>query len=95
MGKGWTVLQLEHALEHQLVGQYLRDRRSRHGILLLFRTSAKERWRLPVSKKRVDFAGLLAHLTRRAAEVLTRRSEVDQLDVVGMDAGDLSRQPDQ
>lgn len=94
MEKGWTVPDLENALERQLVGQYLRDHRSRHGILLLFRTGAKERWRLPVSKEWVDFAGLLAHLTWRAAEVLTRYSGVDQLDVIGMDAGDLSRQPD-
>jgi hypothetical protein len=95
MEKGWTVPDLESALEHQLVGQYLRDHRSRHGILLLFRTGAKKRWQLPVSKEWVDFAELLAHLTRRAAEVLTRYSGVDQLDVIGMDAGDLSRQPDQ
>lgn len=87
MEKGWTVQELEAALGHQLGGQHLRDHRSRHGVLLLFRAGVRKTWhRAGVAP--LGFEQLLDHLRTHAADLARRHPGVDRLDVVGMDAGD-------
>lgn len=89
MEKGWTVPEFEAALQHQLVGQYLRDHRSRHGILLLFRAGVKKTWR-PDGSAPLSFEQLLDHLRTNADDLVRRHPGVDRLDIVGMDAGEPS-----
>lgn len=72
----WSFDELVRKLEAQLVHQYLRARRSRHGIYLV-----AYRGRLP-SNCSLDWSGLVAHLRASAKDVLARSPEVDTLEVV-------------
>lgn len=77
----WTTRELEAAPEKQLVGQYLRDQRSRYGIFLLFHTGE-----LPKQGGPLNFPDLLHRLDAKAQQLVTHHPSVDRLDVVGMDA---------
>lgn len=60
----WTVPQLDAALERQLVGQYLRDPCSRHGILLVIHSGTKSHWR--EGDRRLTFKEVVERLSGRA-----------------------------
>lgn len=60
---GYSAKALEGTLEHQLLGQYMQPREREYGVLLLVRRS-QETWQTPEGD--VDFAGLCAHLQRKA-----------------------------
>lgn len=83
----WTTGELEAALEKQLVGQYLRDQRSRYGIFLLFHTGEP-----PKQGRPLNFPDLLHWLDAKAQQLVTHHPRVDSLTVVGMDAT-LGRTP--
>jgi hypothetical protein len=80
----WTCAELEDALVNQLVGQYLRDARSRHGILVLAYVGAKRSWRLERGR-RVAFQQLVKHLEAHAKHLLTDRAVADELCVEAID----------
>jgi hypothetical protein len=80
----WTYAQLEDALLHQLVGQYLRDARSRHGILMLAYVGRKKSWRLEDGKA-LTFQQLVKRLEAHAKSLVTDRAIAEELCVEGID----------
>lgn len=75
------------ALKRQLVGQYMRTNRSRHGILVLVNLDKTRKWE-PPGEPRLDFAALCARLDREAKALAEERGRGEQLAVVGMDMGE-------
>jgi len=71
------------ALESQLVGQYLRDANSQHGILIIAML-LERRWDPRDGNGLLDFEGLLERLNGRACEIVASNPEVDRLLVVGI-----------
>lgn len=63
----WRMPQLEAALERQLVGQYLRDARSRHGVLLLFHSGRTQYWKSGTTK--LTFDDVVKRLTEMACRL--------------------------
>ncbi|NRA11974.1 MAG: hypothetical protein HRT57_08490, partial [Crocinitomicaceae bacterium] len=51
----WTLPELVKGLRKQLVGQYLDENNSKHGIYLLCHNGSKNRWRRTSSKKYFNF----------------------------------------
>lgn len=84
-----SYAELCEALSDQLVGRYMRARRSRHGILLLAWRGKKKCWQ-PTGEKRIEYSALLARLNEQAGEILGERLDVDGLTVVGLN---FSNQP--
>jgi hypothetical protein len=91
MSARWSVEDYLFALEHQLLGQYLRSRGSRIGFLVVMLQTANRRWKRPGSEKRIDFDVLLKLLRRKAALLQEKDSEL-RLYVVGIDATDPRRE---
>jgi hypothetical protein len=96
--ENWTFAELQDALHRQLVGQYLRPHRSRHGILVLCsRPKAKHDAKKPrkkaerkPSRKRIkgkmrSFNEVVQMLRDEALALVASRPDIDALDVVGID----------
>ena len=86
----WQAPVLRERLKNQLVGQYMRE--ARYGIFLVVNRGAKgdlQTWN--PSGKRVGFAELVHWLSRRAEALLTTRSNIDGLQVVGIDLAPTRR----
>lgn len=80
----WSYNELRtDALEQQLVGQYMRTNRSRHGILVLVNLVRTRTW-LPTGEPPINFATLCARLDREAKELVKSRGNGEQLAVLGM-----------
>ena len=77
-----TYADLKNALHQQLVKQYLRPQKSRHGILLLCRQK-KQKWK--INGKFVGFRTLLIALQKEADMVVLNDEDVDALDVFKID----------
>lgn len=76
----WTYNELADAIEKQLVDRYLRDFRSRYGVLFLGLGRTKK-----FGRKRVAFKDLPGDLSRIAAAVADRRrADVERLWVTGV-----------
>ncbi|MBN1337600.1 MAG: hypothetical protein JXB39_16730 [Deltaproteobacteria bacterium] len=82
----WTLPQLVSALERQLVGQYLRDACSRHGVLLLVHSGAKRRWK--DGDRKITFEAVVELLVERARN-LAQQGGV-RVRVVAIDCRDRS-----
>lgn len=80
----WDLAELERALTVQLVGQYLRDRDSQYGILLLCSSGPRERWALPDGTV-LAFEELTAYLAQRATTIQSETPNVRGLAVVAID----------
>ena len=85
----WSYPELQHALEHQLVGQYLCGPGLRYGVLVLAngrtpRGAARKYWQLHESG-RLSFEQLVIELRRVACDILNNSQDVDGLEVVGID----------
>lgn len=97
VAENWTFAKLQEALHDQLVGQYLRPQKSRHGILILCsRPAAKQdkkskkatvpkRHQWKVKGKWQSFDDILQMLRDEAAALVVTRPDVEALDVVGID----------
>jgi hypothetical protein len=81
----WSYTELSDALRNQLVGQYMRDQRSRHGVFLLTWHGRKRRWRHPESGRMLAFDQVLVHLREEASAIVAQDPGVDNLAVVGVD----------
>jgi len=79
----WSYTELCDGLERQLVGQYLADDSSRHGVYVLFWVGSKMNWEPP--DRSVDFMTLLKELSAQADEIVRTNPAVQRLDVVGID----------
>lgn len=81
----WSFNELMAALEHQLLGQYLRAHNSRHGVLVLgMHDGGRQGWDPPAGG-RLRFHELLVSLQAKALELERMHSEVKRLSVVGID----------
>ncbi|MFQ5953988.1 MAG: hypothetical protein ACE5JZ_02880 [Kiloniellales bacterium] len=85
MADSWSYKELSDALKNQLVGQYLRDCRSRNGVFLLTWHGRKQRWRHPTRGRMLDFDQIVASLREEADRIVAQDEEVDVLAVVGVD----------
>lgn len=88
LADNWTVAELEHALEHQLLAQYLRDSRSKAGCLLITNSGKKKTWHHKPLNKRLDFLSLISHLQKLATEIEAKRSGDARVAVFGLDLRD-------
>lgn len=80
----WSLTELEKALADQLVGQYMKDNKARHGVLLLVAARERKGWCLLPDK--IDkFSGLLLHLENKATALRAARPEIEGLRVIGID----------
>ncbi|MFH1489338.1 MAG: hypothetical protein ABII06_10565 [Pseudomonadota bacterium] len=80
-----TYSKLEDALNGQLVGRYLKDIRSRHGILLLAHLGGKEGWRPRAKSRSMDFSSLVVSLNDMAILLAKQRADLTTLRVIGID----------
>jgi hypothetical protein len=81
---GYTVIDLERALEKQLVGQYMQHENCRAGCLLL--TMNKPRvWHCPDTGAKFDFSTLLQRLQTLAADLEVKLNHQVRLAVFGID----------
>lgn len=92
LDKNYSLPDLESALTDQLLGLYIRDARSRHGILVLTYAGSKKHWEVPDTNDRVDFAALTDHLAR-ALRLEKEDPRVDGLRVVALDFTTAASQP--
>jgi hypothetical protein len=81
---GYSVTDLEQALEDQLVGQYMQHEQCRAGCLLI--TLNKPRfWICPETRAKLDLAALIARLEARAIDLDVTMNHEVRLAVVGID----------
>jgi hypothetical protein len=80
----WTVEKLLEGLEAQLVGKYLRDHKSRHGIYVLGMDGRRKETWIYVGKN-LSFAEVVELIQRRATELSTNREQLDEVRVIGID----------
>ena len=78
----WSYKQLSEALSGQLVGRYMRARRSRHGVLLLGWRGKKKRWKANDGTW-VAFPELVIRLNDEGASILENRWDIDGLAAIG------------
>jgi hypothetical protein len=83
----WTLGELENALRHQLVGQYLRHDNCRAGCLLLTYAGRKSYWKHP-QKGRLSFAEVTEHLRALAQEIERDSNFAVLVAVFGLDLRD-------
>lgn len=77
----WSYREHIERLHNQLVGQYLRDVRSRFGVFLLVRRD-KSRWK---SERLLTFEELITHVQEEADRIIKERPDLDAIKVVGID----------
>lgn len=80
----WGIDDFERALEHQLVGQYLRYESCKSGCLLLTYNGEKKYWLEPQTKNRLYFKELIEYLNSKAKILMTKDSSF-RLIVIGLD----------
>jgi hypothetical protein len=84
---GYSMADLEKALEEQLVGQYMQHDNCRAGCLLVTMNKTRH-WDCPKTGARMDFANIIARLQARAAEMEVRMNHEIRLAVIGIDLAD-------
>lgn len=82
--KRWSIADFERALEHQLVGQYLRYDGCKTGCLLLTYNGDKKYWQRPITRKRLYFKDLIEYLNVKANKIMSENSSL-KLIVIGLD----------
>jgi hypothetical protein len=81
--RAYSANSLRDALKDQLVGQYLKGRNSRHGVLVLFRLDNK-RWQIPDRKNDGEFEDLVNYLGAQATQIKAQNDKVERLEVFGI-----------
>jgi hypothetical protein len=82
----WSAKALDAVLPDQLVGKYMKDRKSKHGILVLASAYPTRRWKTGGSDL-MDFKQLVERISAQAKEVLASRSDLENVAVVSIDFG--------
>lgn len=85
MSERWTLPDYLVALESQLVGQYMRNRKATTGFLVLVLQTKEREWTDPTTKKKLNFQQVLAILTDKAQQ-LEAKDRTRYLRVIGIDA---------
>ena len=83
-----SVAEFEHALEHQLVGQYLRHPRSKAGCMLLTYNGKTIQWPVDGGKESLSFEALISRLSALASQLERTHGGQICLAVVGVDLRD-------
>jgi hypothetical protein len=86
--KSWTLQGLLKGLENQLVGQYLRDDNSRHGIYLLGYIGRKNYLVEPDNSSRLSFDQVVNIINDHAKVIVEERRNVEDIAVISMDFTD-------
>lgn len=87
----WSYAELGERLHNQLVGQYLRDARSRFGVFLLV-WQGKKQWRKGKYGKQCSFDNLLEQLEAQAEAILRDHDDLEGIHIVGIDLTKRSTQ---
>lgn len=74
-----SLATFKRALRSQLVGQYMRDERCHHGVLVLVFTGRRSNWRSDTQS--LNVTGLLEELKSEAERVRAERCEIAGLDI--------------
>lgn len=82
--RSYSATSLADTLRTQLVGQYLRGRNSRHGILVIVRLDDKQ-WEIPGRTGVWPFSELVNFLEQECKKVLAETHDIDALQVVAID----------
>ena len=85
IAESWSLTELEAALTDQLVGQYLRDRNDRWGILLLVRQGARARGWQKRGGGYFSFEEVVEHLRAMAHSIAAEHSQAPQPAVAVID----------
>ncbi len=91
--KRWSLTDLERALNHQLVGQYLRHETCKTGCLLLTYDGQKKHWVHPLTKKYLKFSEMVRYLDKKAKELEKDHNMKIRLAVFGLDLTDPKLEP--
>jgi hypothetical protein len=81
--RSYSANSLRDTLKDQLVGQYLKGRNSRHGVLVMVRLD-KKRWQIPGLMHDGEFEDLLEYLRAQAVQIKTQNDKVERLEVFGI-----------
>ena len=81
--RAYSANSLRDTLKEQLVGQYLKGRNSRHGVLVLFRVD-KKKWQIPDGPNNGGFEDLVNYLKAQATQILDHNDKVERLEVFGI-----------
>jgi hypothetical protein len=81
VAESWSLNDLEHALKVQLVGQYLRDRHNRHGILLLVHKEARARGWVTATGEFLTFEQVVGHLRALARSIAAESPDAPQVEI--------------
>ena len=81
-GKRYSFNSLKNTISTQLIGQYMKAARSRHGVLLLCLLEPRT-WR--VGGRTLDFNALIAELNEEAKRVESSHARVERVTVFGID----------
>jgi len=76
----WSYTEILSALKDQLVGQYLRDIQSHHGILLLAKLPGEKNWISPQGKK-INFREMVHDLNEEAMKFFSFGIQVQVLGI--------------
>lgn len=91
VAESWSLDELETALKTQLVGQYLRDRQNRYGVLLLVHQRARSRgWKMNDGAY-ASYAQLVDWLRSLAMEIATETPISAQVEIVSIDLSSIER----
>lgn len=82
-GCGYSANSLTGTLRDQLLGQYLKGRNSKHGVLVLFQLDSKK-WQIPNGTRRGSFEDLVSYLRMQADRIKKQNRKVERLDVFGI-----------
>lgn len=95
LDKRWSVADLKHSLEHQVLGQYLRHANTRAGCFLLTYNGDRLSWRDGRSGPSYTFYSLVKMLQAEAAALELREGGRVRMAVNGLDLRDPSLVPAQ
>ncbi|GAC1604882.1 MAG: hypothetical protein NVS3B3_01730 [Aquirhabdus sp.] len=80
----WTGAELFERLRNQLLGDYLRDNQSNHGIFLLVYLGGKKYWQEKKTTQRFIFEAVIEELQKYASQLATEHHKVQEIKVIGI-----------
>lgn len=91
LADNWSGPHLFERIENQLCGDYLRDRRSSRGVFLLVNHVNPRHWMIPGHDGRLTFPELVVALQEHWESIKSNHSNIDHIDVIGIDLTARSR----
>ena len=89
VARSWSLPELEDALKVQLIGQYLRDRQDRYGILLLVHQRTRPRgWKTAAGW--LTFEQVVDHLRGLARSIAAESPQAPQAEIATIDVSSVA-----